>query len=41
VGRGKRKAGSIAKGDGPTKSRKEWACNWTMLEILDMVAAKR
>jgi hypothetical protein len=41
VGRGKRKASSSGGGASPPKSRKERACNWTLLEILDMVAAKR
>jgi hypothetical protein len=39
--RDKQKARSTAEGGCPSKSRKERACNWTLLEILDMVATKR
>jgi putative heme iron utilization protein len=39
--RGKRKARCTAKGGCLPKSIKEQACNWTLLEILDMVTAKR
>jgi hypothetical protein len=39
--RGTRKIASPAEGVGPLKSRKERASNWTFLEILDLVAAKK
>ena len=39
--RGKRKIASPTEGPASLKSRKEQALNWTLIEILDMVAAKK